>query len=243
MIFQGDAIREMSRMEAGSIDMVLVDPPYGTTGCRWDSIIPFDDMWEQVHRVAKADAALVFFGNQPFTSALGASNISNLKYAWTWRKSRATGHLNAKKMPMKDCEDILVFYRKQPTYNPQGVKDCDIMEHNSKSDSLRGAVTGASSVVSGGIKYAPYRQTRTGYPRQVLDFPSEGKTVHPTQKPTALLEYLIRTYTNEGDTVLDFCMGGGSTGVACAKSGRAFIGVERDPGYFGVASQRIKEAV
>jgi site-specific DNA-methyltransferase (adenine-specific) len=136
-------------------------------------------MWEQLNRIIKPNGAIVLFGSQPFTSVLGASNVASLKYSWVWRKSRATGHLNAKKQPMKNLEDILVFYRKAPTYNPQGVVKVDITQHNSKSDSLRGKGTDATSVVTGGIDFKPYKQTLTNYPRQVLDFPSEGKTVHP----------------------------------------------------------------
>ena len=149
----------------------------------------------------------------------------------------------AKKMPMKDVEDILVFYKKPPTYNPQGVVECNIEQHNSMSDSLRGKATDPTSVVTGGIDFKPYKQTLTNYPRQVLEFASEGKTVHPTQKPVALLEYLIRTYTKEGETVLDFTMGSGSTGVAAMNTGRKFIGIEMDDGYYDVAVKRIEESV
>jgi site-specific DNA-methyltransferase (adenine-specific) len=199
-------------------------------------------MWEQLKRVIKPNGAIVMTASQPFTSVLGASNLKILKYQWYWRKTRATGHLNAQKMPMKDIEDVLVFYRKQPVYNPQGVIEVDIMQHNSKSHSLRGKGTDATSVVTGGIELKPYKQTLTNYPRQVLDFASEGKTVHPTQKPVALMEYLIKTYTNEGETVLDFTMGSGTTGVACANLNRKFIGVELDKDYFQIAKKRIEEA-
>jgi site-specific DNA-methyltransferase (adenine-specific) len=238
-LMQGDCLERMKEIESGSVDMILTDPPYGTTACKWDSIISLEPMWEQLKRVIKPNGAIVMTASQPFTSVLGHSNIRQLKYQWTWRKSRATGHLNAKKMPMKDCEDILVFYKKQPTYNPQGVARCDRDVWNSVSHSLRGKKTDPTSVVTGGIEHKQYKQTTTGYPRQVLDFASEGKTVHPTQKPVKLMEYLVKTYTNEGETVLDFAMGSGSTGVACKNLNRKFIGIELDEEYFKIARGRI----
>ena len=240
-LLQGDCLEEMKGIPDGSIDLVLTDPPYGTTACKWDVVIPLEPMWEQLKRVIKPNGAIVMTASQPFTSILGSSNIKMLKYSWQWKKSRATGHLNAKKMPMKNLEDCLVFYRKQPTYNPQGVVECDIDVWNSKSDSLRGKATDATSVVTGGIEHKEYKQTTTGYPRQIIDTPSEGKTVHPTQKPVALMEYLIKTYTNEGETVLDFTMGSGTTGVACVNTGRDFIGIELDPEYFKIADERIEK--
>jgi len=243
VLIQGDCLEEMAKLEAGSVDMVLTDPPYGTTACKWDSIIPLEPMWGQLKRIIKPNGAIVMTASQPFTSILGASNVGGLKYSWQWVKSRATGHLNAKKMPMKNLEDVLVFYAKQPTYNPQGVIDCDITQHNSLSDSMRGKSTDATSVVTGGIDLKPYKQKLTNYPRQLIEIPSEGKTVHPTQKPVALMEYLIKTYTNEGDTVLDFTMGSGTTGVACNNLNRNFIGIERDPEYFKVAKDRIESCV
>lgn len=238
-LLHGDCLELMKDIPDGSVDMVLADPPYGTTSCKWDSVIPFEPMWEQLLRVTKDNAAIVMTAVQPFTSALGFSNISMLKYSWIWRKSRATGHLNAKKMPMKDCEDILVFYKKLPTYNPQGLEDCDLTLMNSKSHSLRGKETDPTTVVTGGIEYKEYKQTKTNYPRQLLEFASEGNTVHGSQKPVALLEYLIRTYTNKNDTVLDFAMGSGSTGVACVNTERSFIGIEIDSHYFEIATERI----
>src|SRR5690625_1764346 len=241
-LMKGDCLERMKEIPDGSVDMVLTDPPYGTTACKWDSVIPLEPMWEQLKRVIKPNGAIVMTASQPFSTALGASNLKMLKYQWYWRKTRATGHLNAKKMPMKDIEDVLVFYRKHPVYNPQGVIEVDVMQHNSKSHSLRGKETDATSVVTGGIEFKPYKQTLTNYPRQVLDFASEGKTVHPTQKPVALMEYLIRTYTNEGETVLDFTMGSGTTGVACVNTKRNFIGIELDQGYFDITKQRIEGA-
>ena len=242
VLILADCIDAMLALPAASVDMVLCDLPYGTTACKWDSVIPFEQLWAQYRKVAKRNAAIVLTASQPFTSALGASNLSDLKYQWYWRKSRATGHLNAKKMPMKDVEDILVFYRQPPVYNPQGVEPVQKTVRNSASHIARGVTTDATSVVTGGITRGEYEQTSTGYPRQVLDIASEGGTKHPTQKPVALMEYLIRTYTNEGDTVLDNTMGSGTTGVACENTGRKFIGIERDPTYFDVAVCRVSDA-
>lgn len=176
---------------------------------------------------------------QPFTSILIVSNLQNFKYQWVWNKSKVTGVLNAKKkQPLRNHEDICVFYQKQPTYNPQGVVNCNIQ-------SSTGVSSGRSSSNYGAIRQTEsgkYTQRQTGYPRSVIAIPSEGKTVHPTQKPVALMEYLIKTYTNEGGTVLDNCMGSGTTGVACANTNRKFIGMELDRDYFRIARRRISEA-
>ena len=241
-LLKGDCLERMKDIPDGSVYMAMTDPPYGTTACKWDTVIPLEPMWEQLKRAVKPNGAIVMTASQPFTSILGASNISMLKYSWQWKKSRATGHLNAKKMPMKNLEDCLVFYRKQPTYNPQGIVKCDIELCNSKSASLRGKLTDPTSVVTGGIEHKAYKQTTTGYPRQIIDIASEGGTVHPTQKPVALMEYLIKTYTNEGEIVLDFTMGSGTTGVACVNTNRDFIGIEMDDKYFDLAEGRISEA-
>jgi len=238
----GDCLERMKEIPDGSVDMVLTDPPYGTTACKWDSVIPMEPMWEQLKRVIKPNGAIVMTASQPFTSRLGASNIKQMKYCWYWRKSKATGHLNAKKMPMKNVEDVVVFYKKQPTYNPQGTIPIHKIKRNGDSHMARGVTTGATSVLTGGLKTKEYLQESTNYPRQVLDFASEGKTVHPTQKPVALMEYLIKTYTNEGETVLDFTMGSGTTGVACVNTGRSFIGIEMDENYFQIADERIGKA-
>ena len=225
----GDCLERMKEIDDGSVDAVIADPPYGTTACKWDSVIPLEPMWKQLKRVIKPNGAIVLFGSQPFTSILGASNIEMLRYSWVWRKTAATGHLNAKRMPMKNHEDVLVFYAKQPTYNPQGLADFGRVVRRGGNGGCYG---------DSGKKNT---QEKTGYPRTVQEFGSAGKTVHPTQKPVALMEYLIRTYTNEGETVLDNCMGSGTTGVACVKTKRDFIGIELDEGYFKIAEQRIME--
>ena len=238
-LMQGDCLKLMKDISDGSVDMVLTDPPYGTTACKWDSVIPFEPMWEQLKRVTKKNGAIVLTASQPFTSALVMSNMKMFKYCWYWRKSRATGHLNAKKMPMKDIEDVLVFYSARPNYNPQGIIPLGKIQKNSASHIARGVTSEATSVVTGGINLKEYTQDFTNYPRQVLEFASDGGTVHPTQKPVALMEYLIKTYTNDGETVLDFTMGSGTTGVAAKNLGRSFIGIELDEKYFNIAKERI----
>lgn len=229
---QGDCLELMKGLPDGSVDLILCDLPYGTTACKWDSVIPFDLLWGQYRRVAKQNAAIVLTANQPFTSALVMSNPKAFKYTWAWVKTNCTGFANAKKQPLRQFEDVLVFYDCQPTYNPQGVIKLDNPKTRTKNT---GAIMGRTGFKDG------YQQTETNYPKNVLQVPSE-RGLHPTQKPVALMEYLIRTYTNEGELVLDNCMGSGTTGVACANTGRRFIGMERDAGYFEVASRRIVEA-
>jgi site-specific DNA-methyltransferase (adenine-specific) len=238
----GDTLERMKDIPDGSIDMILCDLPYGTTACKWDSVSPFEPLWEAYRRVTKKNAAIVLTASQPFTSVLGASRIGMLQYSWYWQKTRATGHLNAKKRPMKDIEDVLIFYRSQPTYNPQGLIHSPRKVQNSASDMARGVSTDACATVTGGITVKEYEQEFTNYPRQVLAFPSEGGTKHPTQKPVALMEYLIKTYTNPGELVLDNTMGSGTTGVACMNTGRRFIGIERDEKYFAICRERIHRA-
>lgn len=226
----------MKSIPAGSVDLILCDLPYGTTRNKWDSVIPLDKLWNQYERICTG--AIVLTAAQPFTSVLIVSNLQNFKYQWVWNKSKVTGVLNAKKQPLRNHEDICVFYKNKPTYNPQGVVDCNIQAST-------GVSRGKSSTNYNTIKQTEsgkYTQRQTGYPRSVLQIASEGKTIHPTQKPVALMEYLIRTYTNEGDTVLDNCMGSGTTGVACMNTGRRFIGIEMDSVYFQIAQGRIMEA-
>ena len=226
-LMQGDCLERMKEIPDGSVDMVLTDPPYGTTQCKWDSVIPFEPMWEQLKRVTKRNGAIVMTASQPFTSSLGASNLPMLRYSWAWKKSAATGHLNAKRIPMSNFEDVLVFYIKQPTYNPQG-----LMPYG------KVAQRGGNGGCYGDSGKANLQQW-TNYPRRVLEFKSEGRTVHPTQKPVSLMEYLIKTYTNEGETVLDFTMGSGTTGVAAKNLSRSFIGIEMDETYFNIAKERV----
>jgi site-specific DNA-methyltransferase (adenine-specific) len=226
----GDCLERMRQIPDGSIDMVLCDLPYGTTSCAWDSVLPFVDLWEQYRRVCTG--AIVLTANQPFTSALVMSNPRAFKYAWAWIKTNCSGFANAKKQPLRQFEDVLVFYERQPTYNPQGVVKLDKPKTRTKDT---GAIMGRTGFKDG------YEQTETNYPKNVLQLPSE-RGHHPTQKPVALMEYLIRTYTNAGELVLDNTMGSGTTGVACGNTGRRFIGIERDPGYFQIARGRIMRA-
>ncbi|MBU2177634.1 MAG: site-specific DNA-methyltransferase [Gammaproteobacteria bacterium] len=240
-LLHGDCLDIMPTLPDASVDAIIADIPYGTTACKWDSVIPFEPMWAQLKRLIKPRGAIVLFGSQPFTSALVMSNIKWFKYEWVWRKSRATGHLNAKLRPLNNKEDVCVFCCKTPVYYPQGLRRINTIQHNSMSHSLRGK-NNKTSTVSGGIRYEPYLQEYTNYPTQTLNIASEPNPLHPTQKPVTLMEYLIRTYTNEGETVLDFTMGSGTTGVACVNTGREFIGIEQDAGYFEIATKRIETA-
>jgi site-specific DNA-methyltransferase (adenine-specific) len=229
-LYHGDCIDVMSRLEAGSVDLVLTDPPYGTTACKWDSVIPFEPMWAQVRRVLKKGGPAVFTASQPFSSALVMSNVGLFSYEWVWVKSRITGVLNAKKMPVRKHEQVLVFCdsKATPIYNAQGLV-------------RKGTVTkqGGNSDNYGARSSEPYVQEFTNWPRDVIEIASEGKTVHPTQKPVALMDYLIRTYTHPSQVVLDFTMGSGTTGVAAMLSGRHFIGIEREAKYFEIARERL----
>jgi DNA modification methylase len=231
-LLHGDCLDLLSTLEAGSVDAIIADLPYGTTQNRWDAVIPFDAMWKAFDRVCKPNAAIVLTAQAPFDKMLGASNIKRLRYEWIWRKEAGSGFLNAKRTPLKDHENVLVFYREQPTYNPQmrtGFKPYVIKKGGETSNyNPSGQVT----TISDG----------TRYPLSVIEFHRDKGKEHPTQKPVALMEYLIRTYTNEGEVVLDPTMGSGTTGVACVNTGRAFIGIERDAGYFDIAQRRITEA-
>lgn len=244
MLLNGDCLELMPRLPAASVDLVLCDLPYGTTQNKWDVVIPFEPLWREYRRVCKG--AIVLTAAQPFTSALVMSSPEMFRHSWTWIKPRATGFQNAKKMPLRATEDVLVFSLPSPPYYPQGLTRVDRVCKNSKSAG-GGNVRGDLAASSGGgalrTAGATYVQEFTGYPRNVLEFGlDETLKAHPTQKPVALMEYLIRTYTNPGDTVLDNCMGSGTTGVAAVRTGRKFIGIERDPEYFGIAWSRIASA-
>lgn len=229
-LMKGDCLERMKEIESGSVDMVLADVPYGTTQCKWDSVIPLEPMWEQLKRIIKPRGAIVMTACQPFTSALGASNLKYLRYSWVWEKPH-TGQLNAKRMPLKSIEDVLVFYASQPTYNPQFTFGDPYVR-------ARG-VGGSSAECYGQQRRHTTVSDGRRYPKQRLNFSNREGNVHPTQKPVALMEYLIKTYTNEGETVLDFTMGSGTTGVAARNLGRKFIGIEMDEHYFEVANGRI----
>ena len=234
----GDCLERMKEIPDGSVDLILVDLPYATTQNKWDSMIDLEEMWIQLNRICKPDTAKLMFAQTPFDKILGCSNLKELKYEWIWEKTTATGHLNAKKMPMKAHENILVFYNSLPTYNPQKTTGHKPANSYTKHQD-DGSNYGETKVgISGG------GQTDR-YPRSVQVFKTDKQKVslHPTQKPVALLEYLIKTYTNEGETVLDFTMGSGSTGVACFNTGRSFVGIELDDNYFDIAKDRIAKAL
>ena len=241
-LWQGDCLELMKNIPDGSVDLVLTDPPYGTTACKWDSVIPFEPMWEQLNRIIKPNGAVCLFGTQPFTSKLVCSNIDMFKYCWTWDKCRVGGFTSAKLKPLKLFEDICVFSKGKTAncnknnmvYYPHGLIKVDKISRSSNDGSATGYARPSQT------KY--YKQEYTNYPSQLIKFALDKKRVHPTQKPVALLEYLIRTYTNDGETVLDFTMGSGSTGVACVNTNRRFIGIELDEGYFNIAKKRIEEA-
>ena len=238
-LFEGDCLEIMKQIPDTSVDMVLCDLPYGTTKNKWDSILPLDKLWEQYKRICTG--AVVLTAAQPFTSTLIMSNIDQFKYAWVWNKvNRNSGFLNAKKQPLRSTEDIPVFYSQQSIYNPQMItgKVPYKVKAGLKFSSNYGNQD-RSSVVS--------ESDGTQYPRNLIHIPADERgtvgRVHPTQKPVALMEYRIRTYTNEGAVVLDNCMGSGTTGVACANTNRDFIGIEQDPKYFQIAKSRIYEAL
>ena len=238
-LIHGDCLEEMKKIPDGSIDLILTDPPYGTTACKWDTIIPFEPMWEQLKRVTKKNGAIVLFGSQPFTSALVMSNPKMFRYEIIWEKERPTNFVQLNRMIGKVHESISIFYRQQPTYNP--IKEKSIQQNNNKN--MKSQVGIMNTVESSTItaKISKSYDNKTRFPRSVLKI-SRGTrkgTFHPTQKPVALMEYLIKTYTNEGETVLDFTMGSGTTGVACKNLNRNFIGIELDKEYFEIAQKRI----
>ena len=236
VLIQGDCLKEMDKLIEQDIkcDAIITDPPYGTTACKWDSVIPFDEMWLRLNKLIKPNGAIVLFGSEPFSSALRMSNIKNYKYDWIWQKNNSGNFQIAKHQPLKKHEIICVFSSKgRANYYPQGLVDCNIEQSNKGKAGKLGHLGSEK-------KRDVYTQRKTGYPNANLIFNRPSKTVHPTQKPVALMEYLIKTYTNEGETVLDFTMGSGTTGVACVNTNRNFIGIENDEKYFEIAKNRIE---
>lgn len=236
-LYNDECIERMKHIKDKTIDMILCDLPYGTTDCKWDNIIPFDKMWEQYNRIIKDNGVIVLFSAQPFTTKLINSNIKKYRYSWYWIKNRVTGFAFAKHQPMRKVEDINVFYKKKPLYVPQGLKKLDKPKIKKRRSS-----NGNDSIYNESTLLKEHTVEYTNYPNNVLFFDKETKTIHPTQKPVDLLEYLIKTYTKENYIVLDNCMGSGSTGVACANTNRRFIGIELDKNYFEKAKQRISIA-
>lgn len=245
LLINGECLEAMSELPTASIDMVLCDLPYGTTSCKWDVVIPFEPLWAAYSRITKPNAAIVLTASQPFTSALVMSNVDLFKYQWIWEKERPSNFFAAKFVPLNNTEDVLVFSQggcnngsKNPMpYFPQDLIELDRTAKNSNTGGKIGAVH-KTSLNDGRM----YHQTKTGYPKKTIKFNNDATTSHPTQKPVALMEYLIKTYTRPGQVVLDNTMGSGTTGVACVNTGRRFIGIERDETYFKVACERVAEA-
>lgn len=239
-LWQGDCLELMKNIPDKSIDCIICDLPYGTTKCKWDILLPFNNLWEQYHRIIKNNGAIILFGTEPFSSELRLSNKSDYKYDIYWVKEKPTNFMQIKKRVGKLTENICVFYKKQCIYNPQMVKHNGKKVTNKPSErnaKFRSVVASDSPTLS--IK--PYEDNGYRYPCDILNINREklGSTVHPTQKPLELLEWLIKTYTNEEAIVLDNCMGSGSTGVACINTNRKFIGIELDENYFNIAKERI----
>jgi len=230
-LYNGDCLEVMKSIPDKSIDAIITDPPYGTTACKWDSVIPFEPMWIQLNRIIKDNGAIVLFGSEPFSSALRMSNINNYKYDWKWNKKKGGNHLNSKKQPLKIYEDIIVFNKHN--YYP-------IKEVRGKLRKKGGLTKQPKHTGKVNLNYTTFNNLY--YPTAIIEFSNAKRKCkqHPTQKPVALMEYLIKTYTNELETVLDFTMGSGTTGVACCNTNRDFIGIELDKEYFKIAQDRIK---
>ena len=236
-LHNGDCLEVMDKLidDGVKVDAIITDPPYGTTKCKWDEVIPFDEMWERLNKLIKENGAIVLFGSEPFSSTLRVSNLKNYKYDWIWDKVQKSNFLNAKKQPLRSNETISVFYKKQCCYNYQktkGHKKKEVKNIERESVDLYNSQTGIHN----------YSSTER-YPHSIIRFSKDTQksSLHPTQKPVELMEYLVKTYTNEGDTVLDFTMGSGSTGVACVNTNRSFIGIELDEEYFEICKDRIIE--
>ena len=242
-LYNGDCFEELQKLidNGVKVDAIIIDPPYGTTPLSWDSIISFEKMWKMINKIKRDKTTpVLIFGQEPFASLVRLSNIKNYKYDWYWKKERITNVFQVKRRPGKVIESIMVFYNKQCVYNPQKTKHNGPLVTNKIKDG------GFSEVQKGGGKVKPveYKDDGTRYPLQIISVTREntyGKNYHPTQKPVKLLETLVQTYTNEGDTVLDFCMGSGSTGVACKNTNRNFIGIELDEKYFNIAKERLTD--
>lgn len=235
-LIQGDCLEVLPTLEEKSIDLVLTDPPYNITQCKWDIMVHLDEMWDCLNQIKKDTTPIILFGNEPYSSKVRLSNIKSYKYDIIWDKIVRTGHLNAKKQPMRQYENIIVFYDKQPTYNPlmwEGEEENHPHKTKNKTTNVYNA-----------HKEVPTKLTKMKYPTNIIHFNGKAKEcnnlnrVHPTQKPVDLLEYLIKTYSNEGDLILDFTMGSGSTGVACLNTNRNFIGIELDEDYYNIARDR-----
>ena len=235
----GDCLEKMKDIEDKSIDMILCDLPYGTTDCKWDVIIPFDLLWEQYNRITKDNGVIALFGSEPFSTLLRTSNFKKYKYEWYWIKNSPTGYSFCKYQPMRDVENIIIFKNKSTNkYNPQNLIKLEEPKLKIRNKGQEGLI-----YEKGNLTNKVYKTEFTNYPRNTLYFKPERKGMHPTQKPVELLEYLIKTYTNEEEIILDNCMGSGSTGIACINANRRFIGIEKDENYFNIAKERIENHV
>lgn len=239
-LYKGDCLELMKEIPDGSVDMILCDLPYGTTQNKWDSVIPLEELWREYNRIIKPNKAIVLFGQEPFSTLLRMSNFKCYKYDWIWDKKSKQGFLNAKKRPLKQHELISVFSNGTPVYYPQMIVKGKPRQKGAPSKRV-----GDGDNVYGKFEYIPQEKNNTYYPSTILEFSNAShiNIQHPTQKPVDLLEYLIKTYTIEGDVVLDNCMGSGSTGVACINTNRKFIGIELDKEYFEIAEKRINETI
>lgn len=235
-LHQGDCLEIMKDIPTGSVDMILCDLPYGTTDCKWDSIIPLNELWKEYERIIKEDGAIVLTAAQPFTTRLINSNMKLFKYCWYWIKNTPTGFCFAKYQPMRKVEDVCVFYKKAPKYNPQG-----LVKIKNPKPKIRKEIKRKDWVYRDTLN-GEFTPQWTNYPNNVLEIKTE-RGYHPTQKPVPLFEYLIKTYTDEGMMVLDNCMGSGTTGVACMNTNRKFIGIEMDEKYFKIAKTRIENSL
>ena len=241
-LMKGDCLERMKEIESGSVDLILTDPPYGTTACKWDSVIPLDLMWEQLKRIIKPKGAIVMTASQPFTTILISSNIVDFRHNLVWDKVSPTGHLNAKKKPLLRHEDVVLFSKAKHgvfTYNPQMRKGAY------RNKSPKRSTDGVVGRCYGTVKHTQDNFNDNYYPTSIYELSTANRLekLHPTQKPVALMEYLVKTYTNENETVLDFTFGSGTTGVACMNTNRKFIGIEMDDHYFDIGSKRILESV
>lgn len=242
-LYNADCLEQMQNIEQGSIDMILCDLPYECTHNHWDSIISFEDLWKHYNRIIKDDGAIVLFGQGVFSAKLICSNLDMYRYTLIWDKCRVTGFLNANRMPLRCHEDILVFYKKLPTYNPQKTLGASASHSRGANAESKGNIMGDGKIYGKYIQLdkSACNKTNLKCPTSIIKIPKTPKdNLHPTQKPVELLEYLINTYTNEGETVLDNCMGSGSTGIACLKTNRNFIGIEKEVKYFNIAKERIE---
>lgn len=238
-LYQGDCLTELARVPDASVNLILADLPYGTTACSWDSVIPLEPLWAHFRRILAPRGAVVLTASQPFTTTLISSNRAWFRYTWVWDKGQPNGFLNAKRIPLKQHEDVCVFYPKQPTYNPQFIPRAV-----TRIDKARDKTYGQGGSSPYGVRRAVAGTYTEYYPRTILRIPNANQAAkrHPTEKPLPLMEYIVKTYSNPGDVVCDPTMGSGTTGEAAINLDRVFIGIELDPGYFAIAERRIEAA-